>query len=225
MRGFKSIFSIVLAVLFLSSIQSLADTFVVTNLNDPGASSLRQAITNSNLNPGPDEIVFEEGFEGTIFLKVGNLAIQDDLKIHGPGGGQITIDADANAKSNILDINDGDDEINRIVNINGLRFINGIADTGSEIDNFENLTVNSCQFLNGNALTSGGAIYNRRFLTVDSCLFENNSADFSGGAIFNERIILSINNSEFRNNQADSGGREVDERMRFGKVSGKCLKV
>ena len=200
MRGFKSIFSIVLAVLFLSSIQSLADTFVVTNLNDPRASSLRQAITNSNLNPGPDEIVFEEGFEGTIFLNVGNLAIQDDLKIHGPGGGQITIDADANAKSNILDINDGDDEINRIVNINGLRFINGIADTGSEIDNFENLTVNSCQFLNGNALTSGGAI-------------------------FNERIILSINNSEFRNNQADSGGREVDERMRFGKVSGKCLKV
>jgi len=198
MRGFKSIFSIVLAVLFLSSIQSLADTFVVTNLNDPRASSLRQAITNSNLNPGPDEIVFEEGFEGTIFLNVGNLAIQDDLKIHGPGGGQITIDADA--KSNILDINDGDDEINRIVNINGLRFINGIADTGSEIDNFENLTVNSCQFLNGNALTSGGAI-------------------------FNERIILSINNSEFRNNQADSGGREVDERMRFGKVSGKCLKV
>jgi hypothetical protein len=35
MRGFKSIFSIVLAVLFLSSIQSSADTFVETSLNDP----------------------------------------------------------------------------------------------------------------------------------------------------------------------------------------------
>jgi len=32
MRGFKSIFSIVLAVLFLSSIQSSVDTFVETSL-------------------------------------------------------------------------------------------------------------------------------------------------------------------------------------------------
>ena len=199
----KSLLIIVLSFPLFSGI-SLADTFVVTNLNDPGAGSLRQAIINSNLNPGPDEIVFEEGLFGTIFLNVGPMTIQDDLTIKGPGGGQITIDADS--KSPILNINDGDDERNRIVNIKGLRFINGFAGNGSGIDNSENLTVNSCQFLNGKG-GDGAAIYNRGLLSVDSCLFENNIAEFArGGAIFNEGIILSINNSDFRNNQADSGG-------------------
>ena len=212
MLNIKSLLSAVLFIVLLSSIQSFADTFEVTNLNDSGEGSLRQAITNSNLNPGPDEIDFEEALEGTIFLNVGPMLIQDDLTINGPGGGRITIDADA--KSNILDINDGDDGKNSIVNINGLRFINGIADTGSEIDNFENLTVNSCQFLNGNASIAGGAINNRRFLSVESCMFENNSAEM-GGAIFNSvsGIILSIDNSEFRFNGAEVGGAIGNENI------------
>jgi predicted outer membrane repeat protein len=127
------------------------------------------------------------------------------LTINGPGGGRIIIDADA--KSAILNINDGDDEKNSIVNISGLRFINGIAGTGSEIDNFENLTVNSCQFLNGNG-GDGAAINNRRFLTVDSCLFENNIATEAGGAIYNgeQALIPIIRNSEFRGNLSDPGG-------------------
>jgi len=210
MRGFKSIFSIVLAVLFLSSIQSSADTFVVTNLNDPGAGSLRQAITNSNLNPGPDTIEFNEGLQGTIFLNVGNLAIQDDLTLTGPGADKITIDAEG--KSHVFDVIDDDNEKNNIVIISGLRLINGIASTGSLIDNNENLTLESCQFLNGNASISGGAIYNTRFLTVDSSMFENNSAEM-GGAIFNSvgGIILSINNSEFRFNEANVGGAILNE--------------
>lgn len=133
----RGIVTYVLALIFLSGIKSHADTFVVTNLNDPGAGSLRRAIEDSNSNEGPDTIVFEEGLEGTIVLNLGVFSISDDLTINGPGGGIITIDADAN--SAILDINDGDEGKNSIVNISGLRFINGIAGTGSEIDNFENL--------------------------------------------------------------------------------------
>ena len=208
MLDIKGLLSVILTIFLLSSIQSLADTFVVTNLNDPGAGSLRRAIANSNGVPGPDEIVFEEGLEGTIFLNVGQMSIRDDLTLTGPGADKITIDA--GAKSPILDINDGDEGENSIVNINGLRFINGIAGNGSEIDNSENLTLNSCQFLDGKG-GDGAAIYNRRFLTVDSCLFENNSADFGGGAIFNEGIILSINNSTFRFNDADTGGAILNQ--------------
>lgn len=33
-------------------------TFVVSNTNDSGAGSLRQAILDANLNPGPDTITF-----------------------------------------------------------------------------------------------------------------------------------------------------------------------
>lgn len=206
MLGSKSIISIAFVLFLLLGIRSQADTFLVTNLNDPGAGSLRRAIENSNSNEGPDTIVFEEGLEGTIVLNLGVFSISDDLTINGPGGGIITIDADAN--SAILDINDGDEGKNSIVNISGLRFINGIAGTGSEIDNFENLTVNSCQFLNGNASGTGGAILNRKILTVDSCYFENNGAVTGGGAISNdaEDANLIVKNSYFINNHSSIGG-------------------
>ena len=205
MKGFKSIFSIILAVFFLSGVQSLADTFVVTNLNDPGAGSLRQAINTSNGVPGPDEIIFQEGLEGTIFLNVGPMSIQDDLTITGPGADKITIDADG--KSDVFAVWDFDDEINRVVEITGLRFINGNAFEDGAIVNYEILTVDSCEFINGNASLGGGAIGNRNILTVNSCLFDSNFAQ-DGGAIMNyeEASSLSILNSKFRNNQADFGG-------------------
>jgi len=206
MRGFKNVFSIVLAVLFLSSIQSFADTFVVTNLNDPGAGSLRQAIVNSNLNPGPDEIVFEEGLEGTIVLNLGRIFIQDDLTINGPSADRITIDADG--KSPIFDVNDFDDGINKVVKISGLRLINADGFDFGLVANIEILTVESCQFINGNGL-SGGAMLNSNILTVDSCLFENNSADFGGGAINNHGFNVIIRNSEFVNNQTSIGGGAI----------------
>jgi hypothetical protein len=205
MRGFKSIFSIVLAVFFLSSIQSFADTFVVTNLNDSGAGSLRRAIAISNAVEGPDEIDFEEGLEGTIVLNLGSFGIEDDLNINGPGADYITIDADG--KSDVFAVTDFDDEINRVVKISGLRFINGNAFEDGAIVNYEILTVDSCEFINGNASLGGGAIGNRKILTVNSCLFENNFAP-DGGAIMNyeEAISLSILNSIFIDNQADFGG-------------------
>jgi hypothetical protein len=42
----------------LATSLSLAATFTVTNTDDSGAGSLRQAILDANGNPGPDEIVF-----------------------------------------------------------------------------------------------------------------------------------------------------------------------
>ena len=48
-----------LVLLYLFAASSLAaDTFTVTNINDSGAGSLRQAILDANANPGPDTIAF-----------------------------------------------------------------------------------------------------------------------------------------------------------------------
>jgi hypothetical protein len=189
--------------LFLSLI-SLADTFEVTNLNDPGVGSLRNAIDNSNSTPGADKIVFVEGLEGTLILNLGSLQIHDDLTIIGPGADKITIDADE--KTNVFNITDDDDELNRVVEITGLSFINVNNTISGAIFNRENLTIRSCRFFNCNA-TLGGTIQNEKILTVDSCLFENNSASW-GGAISNEAdgINVKIMNSEFRNNEAVFGG-------------------
>ena len=71
-----------------------AATLTVTNLNDSGAGSLRQAVIDAN-TPGPDQIVFQSGLTGAINLTSGDLNIQDgELTIQGPGAAQITVDGD-----------------------------------------------------------------------------------------------------------------------------------
>ncbi|MEO8676541.1 MAG: hypothetical protein ABI569_13255, partial [Casimicrobiaceae bacterium] len=45
-----------------------AVTFTVTNLNDAGLGSLRQAVLDSNAMAGADTIVFQTGVAGTIAL-------------------------------------------------------------------------------------------------------------------------------------------------------------
>ena len=54
----KSLKRLVASVAGLVSLPLAAATFTVTNTNDSGAGSLRQAILDANANPGPDTIVF-----------------------------------------------------------------------------------------------------------------------------------------------------------------------
>src|SRR5262249_20804454 len=49
--------------------RTVPSMFLVTNLNDSGPGSLRDAIASANLNPGADQIDFALGLQGTITLK------------------------------------------------------------------------------------------------------------------------------------------------------------
>ncbi len=60
----------------------------VTNLNDEGAGSLRQAIATSS--PG-SAITFDSSLRGTIILTSGDLTITKSLSISGPGPGLLSI--------------------------------------------------------------------------------------------------------------------------------------
>ncbi len=61
---------------YLSS--SILLTYTVTNTNDSGAGSLRQAIIDANANPGDDTIIFLNGL-GTITLTSGELLINSNI--------------------------------------------------------------------------------------------------------------------------------------------------
>ena len=69
-----------------------AATYTVSNLNDAGAGSLRQAIIDANANAGADTIAFASGVTGTITLATNFPNITDDLTIGGPGRDALTID-------------------------------------------------------------------------------------------------------------------------------------
>jgi hypothetical protein len=69
-----------------------AATYAVTNTNDSGAGSLRQAIIDANANAGADTIVFGVGVTGTITLASHYPNLTDDLTVTGPGESSLTID-------------------------------------------------------------------------------------------------------------------------------------
>ena len=65
-------------------------TFTVTNTNDSGAGSLRQAIIDANGTAGEDTIDLS-GVSGTITLTSGELTVNDDLIISGPGANMLAV--------------------------------------------------------------------------------------------------------------------------------------
>ena len=68
-----------------------AATFTVSNLNDSGAGSLRQAITDANVASGADTIDFGPGVTGTITLGSDFPQITESLTIVGPGSDALAL--------------------------------------------------------------------------------------------------------------------------------------
>jgi autotransporter-associated beta strand protein len=73
-----------------------ANQLLVTNLNDAGAGSLRDALTQSNSIPGTVLIDFQPGLTGTISLTTGHLEVVHDDWIRGPGASRVTVDGNLN---------------------------------------------------------------------------------------------------------------------------------
>lgn len=79
-----------------------AATFTVTNLDDSGPGSLRQAVLSANGAAGPDEVAFAPGLAGTITLTSGAITITDSLIVGGPGAGVLTVTSGSVPKRQIF---------------------------------------------------------------------------------------------------------------------------
>lgn len=173
-----------------------ASIIVVTNTNDSGAGSLRDALAVAN----DGDTIDATGVSGTILLISGQLNVDKDVTISGPGANHLAVDG--NGQSRVFFINAG-----KTVTISGLTITNGNVpnDWGGGISNVHGtLTVSNC-IISGNS--RGGILNDEATLTVSNCTISGSS----GGGIFSGTgpsgiATVTITNSTISGNSATYGG-------------------
>jgi hypothetical protein len=206
----RVLFATCLSALCLIALSTQAATITVTNTNDSGAGSLRQAIADAN---DGDTIHF--GITGTITLTTGELLVDKSVTISGPGTASLTVDG--NFAGRVFHVSSG-----VTAAIAGLTITNGSAQDdapssgGGIYSDHATLAVDNCTVSGNYAGWGGGGVHNSSgTLTVTNSTFSGNGAAApysvgSGGGIFTEgydgNATLTVTNSTFSGNLARYAG-------------------
>jgi Calx-beta domain/Sulfotransferase family/Right handed beta helix region len=162
--------------------------FSVTNVNDAGPGSLRQAIDDANNAAGADVITFQPGITGTITITSGQLVISDTVDIQGPGANILSVSG--NDTSRVFYLYNSSASID--VAISGLTITGG--------DDTSNSNPGGAGIFNGNEK-----------LTLDNVTISGNTSDGLGGAVLasGTEMELAVHDSIISGNTADAGGGGV----------------
>ena len=183
--------------------------FAVTNLNDSGPGSLRQAILDANATPGADRVLFQSTLSGQITLG-SQLPITSATQVLGPGAEKLTISG--NNGSRVFDV-DVETAPDTPVTISGLKLTGGRTDDGGGAirNKYANLVVENAVISGNSAVanTSGGGIQvENGSLTLRASTVTGNSARSGAGAfsIADRPTLIRIENSTISGNTADTYG-------------------
>ncbi|MEG3894700.1 MULTISPECIES: choice-of-anchor Q domain-containing protein [unclassified Microcoleus] len=176
-------------------------TYTVTNTNDSGAGSLRDAITTANGTVGVADIIDITGVSSTIVLATG-LSITDSVSINGPGASNLTVSG--NNAVRVLDISG-----TVTVNIDSLTIANGSVastkgggirvGTGSTL-NLTNSTVSGNTVTVPSFAIGGGGIYSQGTVAISNSTISGNSADYGAGIAIGSGGLLTVTNSTISGN-------------------------
>jgi Ca2+-binding RTX toxin-like protein len=158
-----------------------AATFTVTNLNDTGSGSLRDAIDQANTNQDPDQIVFQSGLSGQITL-ASLLFVHSPVDIAGPGVDQITVSGNDTTRIFTVYVPAGGD-----ASISGLTLTHGSASAGGGIAHEGgDLTISASVISESSAVYGAGIFFdgqNNGSLTVVHSTISGNTASMDGGGL------------------------------------------
>ena len=180
-----------------------AADFTVTNLNDSGAGSLRQAVLDANAAPGADRILFQSGLSGTITLTSAQLSVTGPTEFVGPGADKLAI-TETVAAQGIFYL--APTPVGGAITISGLKLSGASKNFGAVIlSNKTDLTLRNA-IVTGNTVTGQGNIYTYGVgasrLTVDSSVIDGNT----GTAILADSTQVSIIRSTVSGNGINAGG-------------------
>jgi len=182
----KSKFPIILFMFILTALPFSAEAavFTVTNINDSGAGSLRQAVIDANGSADSDTIEFAFTSAQTILLTSGELTFSGTITINGSPLFPITISGNNNSR--IFNGNTGNSTLTlNNLNLTGGRISGPLGvSNGGAISIFGPLVLNNCAVY-GNTATNGtgGGIYHGNVLILNSSTISGNSASGSGGGL------------------------------------------
>ena len=184
-----------------------AATITVTNTNDSGPGSLRQALADAN---DGDTINFDVSLKGqTIALTSDELVIDKSITITGPGSDQLAVG---------LHIPQYHFRVFHVmasptVTIEGITIGPSLFFYGCGILNDQaTLTINNCAVTGNNGQTLGAGISNGGTLTINNSSITGNVLEYQGSGVgISSSGTLIINNSIIRDNisgkgQTDGGG-------------------
>jgi hypothetical protein len=178
-RGYigRSCLGWLISALLLSAAAAQAATLTVTSAADSGAGTLRQAILNAS--PG-DTINFAAGIT-TINLTSGELLINKNLTINGPGANVLTVQRSSAALFRIFNISSA----SITATIYGLTIAGGQAEIGAGVYCIGG-TITNCVITNNQAVgdqPKGGGVYCDEG-TVSRCVISGNSATSTNNYLY-----------------------------------------
>jgi predicted outer membrane repeat protein len=181
--------AIAAVLLCLATVSAHADIITVTNTNDSGPGSLRQALSIVNDGDTIDFVV-----TGTITLTTGELPVNDSITISGPGTANLAVNG--NHISRVFHIGPGETVIISDLTITansgdeagGIYSLGGGGQAGSAT-----LHISDSTFSNNSSTLTAGAVYSNgsgsgtATLQISNSTFSSNSAtNLNGGAIYND---------------------------------------
>jgi FG-GAP-like repeat/Bacterial Ig-like domain len=220
MKHFQHTLILLAFFLILAAAQkNSAATFTVTNTNDSGEGSLRQALITSNTNNQDDTINFDQSVFNTpqtITLTGGQLVIEPDnssgvtkvLTINGTGANLLTISG--NNQSRVIFINRDTRVVINKVKITGGNGIQGggiFLDGGYVGEGNRNLIL-SDSIVSGNTGNNGGGLSlgGYEVLLINTTISDNSSITYGGGIYIPFGANLRMINSTISKNTAGAGG-------------------